>query len=300
MEITQELNLTAEQQNLLAMHSALNVLNVILYELFMLQKTYGENERAQTVETQLHAAADKLSDSSASHHLMTSMEGFIDSVNYELRNWKNDIQASKADLTTFTQSLENLNSIFEILRVRARELATRFDNPDAWQVFENETLRHNYLNVLLAIEKNSKGRYRIVYNLAEHDEGAYLVHLSISSHNDSQIKMPAVFQDIVRDLLANARKYTHPGGRIEAGIYDSGKELRCVISDSGHGIPESEIANVIAFGGRASNASAPTRGGGFGLTKAYFFTKHFGGRMWIYSDVGKGTRIEIRIPSPST
>lgn len=38
--------------------------------------------------------------------------------------------------------------------------------------------------------------------------------------------MPAVFQDVVRDLIANARKYTPPGGKIIAGLYQDDEMMR--------------------------------------------------------------------------
>jgi hypothetical protein len=41
-----------------------------------------------------------------------------------------------------------------------------------------------------------------------------------------------------------------------------------------------------------------TMGGGFGLTKAFLTTKQFGGRFWIASAVGVGTRIRIHVPRP--
>jgi|GEM_PF-2793617 len=39
-------------------------------------------------------------------------------------------------------------------------------------------------------------------------------------------------------------------------------------------------------------------GGGFGLTKAYSVVRRFGGRMWIDSAEGRGTRITLRLPRP--
>jgi len=39
-------------------------------------------------------------------------------------------------------------------------------------------------------------------------------------------------------------------------------------------------------------------GGGFGLTKAFLVTKRLGGRMWIRSAVGAGTRITLKVPLP--
>jgi len=57
---------------------------------------------------------------------------------------------------------------------------------------------------------------------------------------------------------------------------------------------------VVAFGKRASNVDdQATMGGGFGLTKAYLVSRQFGGRMWIDSRPGAGTRITISIPRPA-
>lgn len=296
MEITEPLDLSEDQQSLLVMHSALNVLNVIQFEIMTLEQHYTPTSGSAALIRELHATGSSLADTATASSLTTNVEDFIEKVLRELGVWREKLAARDESLEGFDQTLENLHSIFAILRVRARELAARLDNPFVWQEFAIEPLTHNFLNVLMAIEKNSKGRYRIVYNLAEHDEGAYLVNLSITSVNRETVCMPAVFQDIMRDLLANARKYTEPGGRIEAGLYDSGSELRFVISDSGNGIPAGEISRIIQFGQRGSNASAPTRGGGFGLTKAYWYTRHFGGRFWIDSDPQSGTTIEIRTP----
>jgi signal transduction histidine kinase len=40
-------------------------------------------------------------------------------------------------------------------------------------------------------------------------------------------------------------------------------------------------------------------GGGFGLTKAFFVTKQFGGRFWIASRLGYGTQVRLWIPRPA-
>ncbi|AFG38712.1 sensor histidine kinase [Spirochaeta africana] len=293
MELTASIHLSEAQFNLLMMHSALNVLNVLMFEIVMLEESYGASSQSAQLTDDLHQAARSLSDQAASTMLVRNIDDFIGKGERLLAEWK----ATLTDhLEEFETSERNITEIFDILRIRARELATRADNPDAWEDFDLVTLHHNYVKVLRAIEQNSKGRYRIVYNLAEHDQGAYLVHFVVTSHNNKTIYMPAVLQDIIRDLLANARKYTDPGGSIEAGLYDSGSEIRFVITDTGHGIPAGEIKQVIAFGQRGSNAQTPTRGGGFGLTKAYWYTRHFGGRFWIDSEPEKGTRIELRIP----
>jgi len=284
MEITQELDLNHEQKNLLV----------------MLKNRYGESPQYKDLYYRILDAAEILKDQEEAGRLMKDIEDFITWVLRELRVWKVNILSAGEDGELFSESLENFESIFDILRIRARELVARSDRPDAWEEFSIPELSHNYMNVFRAIEKNSKGRYRIVYNLAEHDKGSYLVNFGITSRNQHTVRMPAVFQDIMRDLLANARKYTETGGRIEAGFYDSGNEIRFVITDSGRGIDPTELRDVILFGKRGSNVQdRDTRGGGFGLTKAYYYTRHFGGRFWIDSQVGKGTTLEIRIPRPA-
>jgi signal transduction histidine kinase len=110
--------------------------------------------------------------------------------------------------------------------------------------------------------------------------------------------MPPVLHDVLRDLIANARKYTPPGGRISAGLHSSEEGLRLVVEDNGLGIPRDELQKVVGFGYRASNVSDKrTLGGGFGLTKALWVAKNFGGRMWVRSRLGVGTRVTLFIPS---
>jgi signal transduction histidine kinase len=162
-------------------------------------------------------------------------------------------------------------------------------------------LYRSFSQVFQAIEKNAGGRYRIVTDPKEKDPRSYLALLDIRGHRGQSIIMPPVFQDTFRDLLANARKYSPPGSTIRGQLWETGEELGLRVEDEGEGIPRNELEQVIRFGYRAGNVSKKkSMGGGFGLTKAYFVTKSFNGRMWIDSDTGSGTRVEIRLPTPKT
>jgi len=204
------------------------------------------------------------------------------------------------DASEVRDSVSNLQSVFAILDTRARELLERVHAPGVWTDHGVEQLTANLTNMLAAIEKNSKGRYHIVNNIAKQERRDYMVNFTIESVDDTTIHMPPALQDVMRDLIANARKYTEPGGGITAGLVDNGRELRLVVEDTGRGIPLNEIKQVVEFGGRGSNVDdKATMGGGFGLTKAYLVTRRFGGRMWIDSRPGAGTRITISIPRPT-
>ena len=64
-------------------------------------------------------------------------------------------------------SVGTLQLVFTILDTRARELLDRVHAPGEWKDDNIEQLTANFTKVLAAIEKNSKGRYRIVHNVAE-------------------------------------------------------------------------------------------------------------------------------------
>lgn len=297
MEITADFDLSLEEENLLDMHSVLNVLNVLTYELVELSDSLGEPEPVENMIDNVGSIADKLKDREEAINQIENVEQFIRDLLSAL-----DTAAKgrpREELLEIERSKENMLSIVDVLRVRAKEIAARADNPHAWVEHDIEQLKSNFFQVFKAIELNSNGGYHIVGNIARYEKGDYFLTFEIDSVREGSIYMPAVFQDVIRDLIANARKYTSPGGEILAGLFQSGKELRFVVADTGRGIPEDEINEAINFGFRASNVKdRPTRGGGFGLTKAYYVTKKNNGRMWIDTREPQGTRIEIRIPLP--
>ncbi|MFW6329912.1 MAG: ATP-binding protein [Alkalispirochaetaceae bacterium] len=300
VEITTPLDLTLEEESLLDMHSILNVCNVILFELINLESALDGGEELLEAQVEVGAVARSLGNPEAAHRAIERIDSFIAFLEEALGSAVAR-KREKGESAAVVESRANLESIFDILRVRAREIAARSLDPDGWVRHDINQLRNNFLNLFRAIEQNSRGGYRIVYNLAQHEEGDYYVNLQISSADGETIRMPAVFQDVMRDLIANARKYTDPGGRIEAALYGGGQGLNFVVEDSGRGMNPEALSDLIDFGVRGENVpDRPTRGGGFGLTKAYYVTRKFRGRMWIATEIGSGSRIEIRIPYPES
>lgn len=293
MEITKELQLDDKQNHILDLHSFINVLNILVSELYLLQMDIKKSDYLEDAISLVLHFSDKIKNPS------TVKEALKDAGNV-----KNDILTSldkaveaKAITPENRESVDNIHSIFEIFEVRTREMLARIDDDQKWEMHNIDDLKSNFINVFQAIEKNSKGRYKIIYNIAEHDIKDYFVQLDIKSQDGINIYMPPVFQDVMRDLIANSRKYTEPGGRIMAGLVNDGKSLKFAVEDTGKGIPSDQIEKVIDFGFRAYNVvDKTTKGGGFGLTKAYWVTKKFGGKMFIESELDKGTLIKIEIP----
>lgn len=179
---------------------------------------------------------------------------------------------------------------------RVYDLSARLTNPAQWNTLVEELA--GLFREIDAVERNAKGRYHIRYNIADQEDADYYVQFSLTTDQGSEITMPLLVKDTLRDLVANARKYTPPGGRILAGVTRQRGLLKFVVQDSGIGIPKEEIPNVTRYGYRATNVGTiRTMGGGYGLTKAAWVARKFGGTLEIESDRGAGTRVELRIPA---
>ena len=300
IEITEPLDLTNQQLGLVDMHTFLNILNVLLGEMYLITMSVED----ELILTRSLALAEELRRQLDARRFDQELADQLDATERVFKSEMEQVLEARPALGTDPDiefSVKNIDSVFKVLRVRTAEHLERLRAPDAWVPHDIRALTDKFLNFLAAVERNSKGRYHIVFNIAEQEPQDYLVNLRIESKDGPMIVMPSVLQDVLRDLIANARKYTAPGGMIVAGLADNGAEIRLVVEDNGRGIPPDELGKVVAFGYRASNAKdVKTKGGGFGLTKACLTARQFGGRMWLRSGLGLGTRVTIAIPRPIT
>lgn len=299
IEITEIPALTPAEQSLLAMHSLLNVLNVLRGELVLIGLNLAHDDAllARSLATCDELTAS-LHDPAAALATARQVDTHAAAIFAEIEAAVAAQPAKRTD-ADLAESRANLDSVFAILRVRARELLARVQQPDRWKEFLISDLRCDFLEVFSAFERNSRGRFRIIYNAAQQQPHDYYLDFKIESSAGDRLVMPAVFQDVLRDLVANARKYTPPGGHITANVFEDAAQLSIVVEDTGRGIPEAELAAVVHYGRRASNVGdVRAMGGGFGLTKAFFATKQFGGRFWLASKLGAGTRVRIQVPRP--
>ncbi|MFY0672579.1 MAG: hypothetical protein JXQ87_04215 [Bacteroidia bacterium] len=296
MEITAPLKIKEEEQLQLATHSFLNVVSIIESVCDLIEFELKEDGLLEENIKMAQAFRGLLANE---HELLSALEtldSFESSFFEKLENVFTETQGAKENKSAL-EEYENLKSIFKVVRVRSAEMLARLKKGIEWKNYKIEDLEANFNQFFMAVEKNAKGHYHIVQNLASKDNGDYMVHFKINSLNEQDIYMPDVLVDIMRDLIANARKYTVPGGTITVGLLEKEDELVFSVQDTGMGIPKNEIEQVVEFGFRASNTGKhKTYGAGFGLTKAYQFVKNSGGRFWIDSVEREGTTIKLSVP----
>ncbi len=103
---------------------------------------------------------------------------------------------------------------------------------------------------------------------------------------------------VMLNLLSNAIKFTPHGGKIIVRSQRVPDGMLLSIEDTGIGIPENYIQRILQPFEQVENAMSRSRPGtGLGLPLAKAMIDAHGGTMAIHSKLGKGTRIDIHIPS---
>ncbi|MCX6148246.1 MAG: HAMP domain-containing sensor histidine kinase [Candidatus Kapabacteria bacterium] len=106
---------------------------------------------------------------------------------------------------------------------------------------------------------------------------------------------------VLRNLISNAIKFTPRGGKVIVGIFESTTENICFfVKDSGIGMDSEMLSKMFKINERTSRPGTekePSTGLGLLLCKD-FIEKH-NGKIWIESEVDKGTTFYVSLPSIS-
>jgi two-component system phosphate regulon sensor histidine kinase PhoR len=130
---------------------------------------------------------------------------------------------------------------------------------------------------------------------------------SIAICVDLDEKIPAVRGDgaqlaeVLQNLLDNAVQYTPLGGKIDVKARFDGKEVVFTVTDTGIGIPESDLERIFERFYRVDAARSREAGGtGLGLAIARHIVDAHSGRIWVESAIGQGSRFHFSVPIAST
>ena len=103
---------------------------------------------------------------------------------------------------------------------------------------------------------------------------------------------------VFSNLLINAAKYTHPGGRLGLTMAVHGDEVEVRVADNGIGIAAEQLPHVFDMFAQGQSAIDRVQGGlGIGLSLAKGFVEMHGGRIEAHSaGIGKGSEFVVGLP----
>jgi signal transduction histidine kinase len=215
-----------------------------------------------------------------SHELRTPLNaviGFSEVLLEKLFGELNDKQNEYVDdiLTSGRHLLSLINDILDLSKIEAGRMeleVTTFDLPSA---IENA--------LLLICERASRHGIKLDRLIDE--------RLGDSTADERKVKQ------ILVNLLSNAVKFTPEGGQIkvDAGLGD--RAVIISVTDTGIGIAkEDQEAIFEEFRQVGNNYAQKREGTGLGLTLTKKFVEMHGGKIWVESELGKGSKFTFTLP----
>lgn len=123
------------------------------------------------------------------------------------------------------------------------------------------------------------------------------IRVENGDENDEVLADPARLEKVVLNLLTNAIKYTPASGSITVRWRSSPEEVFIEVSDTGVGIPASDLTQIFdRFHQVKSNPANQVQGVGIGLSLARDLVTEHGGRIDVESVVGKGSTFRVVLP----
>lgn len=112
---------------------------------------------------------------------------------------------------------------------------------------------------------------------------------------------PGRVQRVLYNLVQNAIRHTPADGTILIEARDAGAEVRVTVSDSGEGIPTADAQHIFDRFYRGDPArSRDFAGAGLGLTIARGLIEAHGGRIWVESALGRGSKFSFTLPKAAS
>jgi signal transduction histidine kinase len=104
-------------------------------------------------------------------------------------------------------------------------------------------------------------------------------------------------EQVMRNLLTNACKYTDRGGTVTVRTYRTGMQAIIDVQDTGIGIPQEFLSSIFEMFARVPQAHRAAEGLGIGLALVRVLVELHGGTVTAFSEgSGRGSRFCIHLP----
>jgi signal transduction histidine kinase len=108
---------------------------------------------------------------------------------------------------------------------------------------------------------------------------------------------PNMIKSILRNLISNAIKFTNSNGKIDIIALQNDNFIEIAVSDNGVGMNEETRNKLFSLETNETTiGTANEKGSGLGLILCKEFVEKHGGKIWVESELGKGSVFKFTLP----
>jgi signal transduction histidine kinase len=225
---------------------------------------------------------------------------FLSTVSHELRTPLTPVQSCIENLLSgiYGPLTAKQKTRLKIALASVREEARLIDNLlDLARIQEDR--------VTLELENGSMAKIiHDVISVFEYDahQRKIVLEKKFSDRDSLEILMDVgKVKQVLTNLVGNALKFTPEGGSITVAASNRGHEIEVWVKDTGIGISEKELDRIFdRFYQVDSSLMRQVGGAGIGLNIAKEYVEMHGGRIWVQSEVGKGSTFFFTLSKSNT
>lgn len=212
----------------------------------------------------------------ASHELktpITSLNGYLQIIE---RNLPSD-DRNKAFISKALLQVNKLNSLIsdllDVSKIQTGKLPFTYSSFDLCEVLTEvaEMLQHSYTSHKISLHFNQQ---------------------PIVLKADQQR-----IEQVIINLITNAIKYSPGGARVIVNAAIDNNKVTVSVQDFGIGIAPEQQENIFSRFYRVENISIPVSGLGIGLYISHEIISRHEGRLWVESNIGKGSTFYFELPA---
>ena len=243
------------------------------------------NDELRRLYTELEAASRHKSEflANMSHELRTPLNaiiGFSQVLRDEMVGPVNPKQAEYLDDITSSGNhlLSLINDVLDLSKVEAGQVELQVHPFSLREALER--------GVVMVRERATEEGVRVAF--------AADPEVDVVDGDERRIKQ------VIFNLLSNAVKFTPAGGEIDVSTARVNGEVRISVADTGPGIAPEDRDRIFEEFQQSESGVGLREGTGLGLALSKRFVELHGGRIWLESELGRGSTFTFALPGGST
>jgi signal transduction histidine kinase len=240
-----------------------------------LRRVYAELEEASQHKSEFLA--------NMSHELRTPLNaiiGFSQVLRDEMVGGVNEKQAEYLDdiISSGNHLLSLINDVLDLSKVEAGQVELEVHPFSLREALER--------GVVMVRERATEDGVRVAF-VADPE-------VDVVAGDERRIKQ------VIFNLLSNAVKFTPSGGEVDVSATRANGEVRVSVADTGPGVAPEDRERIFEEFQQSETGVGLREGTGLGLALSKRYVELHGGRIWVESEVGRGSTFTFALPAGSS